>query len=72
MDIAEIRSTWFGKMYFPAQAFANAISVFGGKVSQEAIYELASKYGYSAMATKRQTVRGDFGIAVWLMLLGTV
>jgi hypothetical protein len=72
MDIAEIRSTWFGKMYFPAQAFANAISVFGGKVSPEAIYELASKYGYSAMATKRQTVRGDFGIAVWLMLLGTV
>lgn len=72
MDIAEIRSTWFGKMYFPAQAFANAISVFGGKVSSQAIYELASKYGYSAMATKRQTVRGDFGIAVWLMLLGTV
>jgi hypothetical protein len=72
MDIAEIRSTWFGKMYFPAQAFSNAIGVFGGKVSAEAVYELASKYGYSAIATKRQTIRGDFGIAVWLMLLGTV
>jgi hypothetical protein len=59
-------------MYFPAQAFANAISVFGGKVSPGVIYDLASKYGYSAMAAKRQTVRGDFGIAVWLMLLGTV
>lgn len=72
MDIAEIRSSWFGKIYFPAQAFANAISVFGGKVSPDAVYDLAAKYGYAAMATKRQTVRGDFGIAVWLMLLGTV
>ncbi len=72
MDIADIRSSWFGKMYFPAQAFANAISVFGGKVSPDTIYEIASKYGYSAVATKRQTIRGDFGIAVWLTLLGKV
>ena len=72
MEIAEARVTWFGRIYFPAQAFANAISVFGGKVSADAIYSLAEKYGFSAPAGERKTVRGDFGIGVWLTLLGTV
>ncbi len=70
MEIAEARVTWFGLIYFPAIAFANAIGVFGGKVSPEAIYALAEKYGFAAEAGDRRTVRGDFGIGVWLTLLG--
>jgi hypothetical protein len=68
-EIADARSSWFGRVFFPAQAFANAIGVFGGKVSAQAIYRLAEEYGYAAEAGERQTVRGDFGIAVWLTLL---
>ena len=71
MEIAEARVTWFGRIYFPAIAFSNAISVFGGNVSPDAIYALAKKHGFSAMAGSRKTVRGDFGIGVWLTLLGT-
>jgi hypothetical protein len=70
LEIAEIRSSWFGRIFFPAVAFSNAIAVFGGKVTPEAIYELADKYGYSATAGNRKTVRGDFGIGIWLTLLG--
>jgi hypothetical protein len=68
--IAEARASWFGRIYFPSIAFANAISVFGGKVSAGAFYDLAESYGQSASAGARQTVKGDFGIAVWLTLLG--
>ena len=71
MEIAEARVTWFGRIYFPAGAFANAISVFGGKVSPDAFYALAEKHGFAAQAGNRKTVRGDFGIGVWLTLLGT-
>jgi hypothetical protein len=71
MEIAEARVTWFGRIYFPAAAFSNAISVFGGKVSPDTLYELAKKYGFAAPAGSRKTVRGDFGIGVWLTLLGT-
>jgi hypothetical protein len=70
LEIAEARASWFGRVYFPAQAFANAIAVFGGKVGPDAIFDLAEKYGYAAVAGKRKTVRGDFGIALWLTLLG--
>ena len=70
LEIADARSSWFGRIFFPAAAFSNAIAVFGGKVSADAIYELASTYGYAATAGERQTVRGDFGIGVWLTLLG--
>jgi hypothetical protein len=70
LDIAEVRATWFGKIYFPSATFVNAIGVFGGKVSPGAIYELAQAHGFGAVAGQRQTIRGDFGIAVWLMLLG--
>jgi hypothetical protein len=70
LEIAEARSSWFGRIYFPAAAFSNAISVFGGKVTPEALYELAGRYGYAATAGERKTVRGDFGIGVWLTLLG--
>jgi hypothetical protein len=70
-EIAEARASWFGRIYFPAQAFANAISVFGGKVSAGAVYSLAEKHGFAAPAGTRKTVRGDFGIGVWLTLLGT-
>ena len=70
LEIADARSSWFGRIFFPAAAFSNAIGVFGGKVTPEAIYELASKYGYASIAGKRKTVRGDFGIGVWLTLLG--
>ena len=70
-EIADARVTWFGRIYFPAAAFSNAIAVFGGKVSPEAIYALAEKYGFAAQAGSRKTVRGDFGIGVWLTLLGT-
>jgi hypothetical protein len=71
LEIADARVTWFGRIYFPAAAFANAIGVFGGKVSPDAIYALAEKYGFAAEAGNRKTVRGDFGIGVWLTLLGT-
>ncbi len=70
LEIAESRSSWFGRIFFPASAFSNAIAVFGGKVTPEAVYDLASKYGYAATAGNRKTVRGDFGIGVWLTLLG--
>jgi hypothetical protein len=69
LDVAEARASWFGRIYFPAQAFANAIEVFGGKVSADAVYALAKRHGFAAEAGKRQTVRGNFGIAVWLTLL---
>jgi hypothetical protein len=71
MEIADARVTWFGRIYFPATAFSNAIAVFGGKASPDAIYALAEKYGFAAKAGNRKTVRGDFGIGVWLTLLGT-
>jgi hypothetical protein len=70
LDIAEVRATWFGRIYFPSAAFANAIGVFGGKVSPDAIFKLAQAHSFGAVAGERKTVRGDFGIAVWLMLLG--
>ena len=70
LEIAEARASWFGRIFFPAAAFSNAIGVFGGKVSPEAIHALAGKYGYAATAGERKTVRGDFGIGVWLTLLG--
>lgn len=70
LEIADIRSSWFGRIFFPATGFSNAIAVFGGKVSPDGIYKLAEKYGYAALAGKRKTVRGDFGIGVWLALLG--
>ncbi len=69
LEIAEARAGWFGRIYFPAQAFANAIAVFGGKVSPERVYEQAQKYGFAAEAGSRKTVRGDFGIGLWLTLL---
>lgn len=69
LEIAEVRASWFGRMYFPAVAFVNAISVFGGKVGEDAVYEVATKYGFSAVAGTRKEVRGDFGIALWLTLL---
>jgi hypothetical protein len=68
-EIAEARRSWFGRIFFPAQAFANAIQVFGGRVSPEAIYRIAEEHGFAAAAGERQTVRGDFGIALWLTLL---
>lgn len=71
LEIAEARSSWFGRIFFPALAFSNAIAVFGGRVTPEAIFALAEKHGFAATAGKRQTVRGDFGIAVWLTLLAT-
>jgi len=70
MKIAKVRESWFGKIYFPAVAFENAIDVYGGNVSADALYELAADYGFAAMAGQRKTIRGDFGIAVWLTLLG--
>jgi hypothetical protein len=70
LGIAEARASWFGRIYFPAAAFSNAIAVFGGKISADAVYELAAKYGFAAEAGTRRTVRGDFGIGVWLTLLG--
>lgn len=70
LEIAEARSSWFGRIFFPASAFSNAISVFGGNVSPNAVYELASRYKYAAVAGDRMTVRGDFGIGLWLTLLG--
>ena len=70
LDIAGMRASWFGRIYFPAQAFANALAVFGGKVGPEALFDLAEKYGYASVAGARKTIRGDFGIALWLTLLG--
>ena len=70
LDVADARSSWFGRIYFPAQAFSNAIGVFRGKASPEAVYGLAKSYGFAAEAGDRRTVRGDFGIGVWLTLLG--
>jgi hypothetical protein len=70
LEIAEARSSWFGRIYFPAQAFANALTVFGGKVAPDTIFNLAEKYGYASTAGDRRTVRGDFGIALWLTMLG--
>jgi hypothetical protein len=69
MEIAEARASWFGRIYFPANTFSQAIAVFGGKVTPKAMYSLSDKHGYAASAGERQTVRGDFGIAVWLTLL---
>jgi hypothetical protein len=70
LEIAEARTTWFGRIFLPATAFANAIAVFGGKVNPDGIYAVAGKHGYAATAGERKTVRGDFGIGVWLALLG--
>ena len=70
MEIAKVRASWFGRIFFPAVAFANAIAVFGGTVSPDALFDLAQKYGFAALAGERKTVRGDFGIGVWLTLLG--
>jgi hypothetical protein len=70
LEVAQARSSWFGRIYFPSVAFANAIQVFGGKVTAEALYDAAKPYGYAATAGNRKTIRGDFGIGVWLMLLG--
>ncbi|HSL01954.1 MAG TPA: hypothetical protein VK901_00265 [Nitrospiraceae bacterium] len=70
LEIAGMRASWFGRIYFPAQAFANAIAVFGGKVGPEVLFDLAEKYGYASVAGVRKTIRGDFGIALWLTLLG--
>jgi hypothetical protein len=70
LEIVDARSSWFGRIFFPSSAFSNAIGVFGGKVSPEVFFDVASKYGYSAIAGKRKVVRGDFGIAVWLTVLG--
>jgi len=70
LEIAEARATWFGRIFFPAAAFSNAMAVFGGKASPNAVYTLAAQYGFAALAGERQTVRGDFGIGVWLTLLG--
>jgi hypothetical protein len=69
LEIAEARRTWFGRIFFPAEAFSNAIGVFGGSVSPEALYSVALEYGFAAAAGERKTVRGDFGIAVWMTLL---
>ncbi len=69
MKIADARASWFGRIFFPAIAFSNAIAVFGGKVNPDAIYALAEKYKFAAKAGRRKTVRGDFGIGVWLTLL---
>ncbi|MBI3751776.1 MAG: hypothetical protein HY263_09015 [Chloroflexi bacterium] len=68
-EIAEARRGWFGRIYFPAQAFANAIGVFGGHVSPETLHRLAEDRGYAAVAGQRLTIRGDFGIGLWLTLL---
>ncbi len=70
LGIAEVRASWFGRIFFPAAVFSNAISVFGGKVSPEALFDLAKSYGYASVAGHRNTIRGDFGIALWLTLLG--
>ena len=69
ISIADARSSWFGRIFFPAEAFANAIQVFGGKVSPGAVFDVAAEYGFAATAGTRKTVRGDFGIATWLTLL---
>ncbi|WP_160093671.1 hypothetical protein [Rhodococcus sp. T7] len=69
VEIAEARQSWFGRVFFPAIAFANAIAVFGGSVTPESVWDLAQGYGFAAAAGERQTVRGDFGIAMWLTLL---
>ena len=70
LEIAAARASWFGRIFFPAQAFANAMSVFGGKISSEAVFAQAKAYGFACVAGKRNTVRGDFGIALWLTMLG--
>ena len=70
LEIAEARAAWFGRIYFPAMCFADAIDVFGGKVDVDSMYVLAESFGYAAEAGERKNVRGDFGIAVWLTLLG--
>jgi len=70
LEITQARSSWFGRIYFPSTAFANAIQVFGGKVTANALYDAAKPYGFAAAAGNRQTIRGDFGIGVWLTLLG--
>jgi hypothetical protein len=69
LEIAAVRASWFGRIYFPAVAFANAIGVFGGRAGPDALYRLAERYGFAGRAGERSTIRGDFGIAVWLTLL---
>lgn len=71
LEIASARASWFGRIYFPAVAFENAIGVFGGDASAESLFALAKAYGYASEAGARFTIRGDFGIAVWLTLLAT-
>jgi hypothetical protein len=68
-EVADARSSWFGRIYFPASAFASAIAVFGGKASADSVFDVANEHGFAAVAGERKTVRGDFGIAVWLTLL---
>ena len=72
LEIAEARTSWFGRIYFPAAAFSNALAVFGAKVTPDTFFDLAVQYGYGNVAGERKTIRGDFGIGVWLALLGNV
>jgi hypothetical protein len=69
-EIAEARASWFGRIFFPVVSFCNALNVFGAQVGPKALFEVADSHGAAAMAGQRQTIRGDFGIAVWLTLLG--
>ena len=71
-EIANARRTWFGKIYFPAIAFSNALKVFGGQVSDDELFRVASLHGFGNFANDRKTIRGDFGIGLWLALLGNV
>jgi hypothetical protein len=70
LEIAEIRAPWFGRIYFPAQAFSNALHVFGGTASPDSLFSEADARGFAANAASRKTIRGDFGIALWLTMLG--
>lgn len=69
LEIADARHGWFGRIFFPAAAFANAAAVFGARVSSEALWLVAKEYGFAGTAGERLTIRGDFGIGLWLTLL---
>jgi len=65
LEIAEVRSSWFGRIFFPRLHSLVPLLCSGGKISPDSFYDLACKYGYGATAGDHRTVRGDFGIGVW-------
>lgn len=59
----------FKNVYIPAEAFANAFAAFGADVSSDVLFRVAEQEGYEGTLGTRKDIRGDFGIALFLVTL---